>query len=118
MDKIFINDLQIETTIGIYEWEKRIKQIVSIDIVMDADIAKASQSDKIADTLDYKAVSKKEINFVENSKVELVEVLVEKIAKIIIDEFEVPRVKVTVKKPGAIRGSKEVGISIERTQKD
>ena len=85
MDKIFINDLQIETTIGIYEWEKRIKQIVSIDIVMDADIAKASQSDKIADTLDYKAVSKKVINFVENSKVELVEVLVEKIAKIIID---------------------------------
>ena len=118
MDTIFLRDLEVEATIGIYEWEKRIRQKVRIDLEMAIDIAKAAASDSIEDTLNYKAVGKRVAQFVEDSRYELVETLVEKIAEILLNEFQIPWVKVTLSKPGAVRGSKDVGIVIERGTKD
>ena len=114
MDTIFLRDLEIDATIGIFEWEKRIKQKVRIDLEMGTDIAKAAASDAIEDTLDYKAISKRVVQFVENSHYELVETLIEKVAEILLQEFNIPWVRVTINKPGAVRGSRDVGITIER----
>ena len=117
MDIVFIRDLQIETVIGIYDWEKKVRQIVSLDIDMASDIKKAADSDNIDDTLSYKTVAKRLIGFVEQSEFELVEALAEKICEIILGEFNVPWVRLTLNKPGAVRGSKSVGVMIERGQK-
>lgn len=117
MDIIFLRGLQIETTIGIYEWEREVKQPVIIDLEMAADIGKAAQSDAIEDTLDYKAVSKRIITFVEESQFFLVETLTEKIAAILLNEFKVPWLRLTVNKKGAIRSASDVGIIIERGTK-
>jgi len=117
MDIIFINDLQIETIIGIYDWERETKQTISIDLEMASDIRAAANSDAIEDTLDYKAVAKRLIAFVEQSSFQLVETLAERLSEIVRDEFQVPWVKVTLHKPGALRGSKDVGIIIERGRK-
>ena len=117
MDIVFIRDLQIETVIGIYDWERQVRQIISLDIDMASDIQKAAGSDNIEDTLSYKTVAKRLIAFVEQSEFELVEALAEKICEIILKEFEVPWVRLTLNKPGAVRGSKSVGVIIERGQK-
>lgn len=114
MDIIFLRGLQIETIIGIYEWEREIRQTVILDLEMATDIRKAAASDDIENTLDYKAVSKRLISFVENSSFYLVETLAEKIAEIVVEEFSVPWLKLTVNKKGAIRGASDVGIIIER----
>lgn len=117
MDIVFIRDLQIETVIGIYDWERKVRQIISLDIDMATDIQKAASSDNIDDTLSYKTVAKRLIAFVEESEFELVEALAEKICAIILEEFEVPWVRLSLSKPGAVRGSKSVGVIIERGQK-
>ncbi len=117
MDIVFIRDLQIETIIGIYDWERKVRQIISLDIDMASDIKKAADSDNIDDTLSYKTVAKRLIAFVEQSEFELVEALAEKICEIILEEFNVPWVRLTLNKPGAVRGSKSVGVMIERGQK-
>jgi len=114
MDIVFIHDLQIETVIGIYDWERKIRQTISLDLEMATDIAKAAKSDNIDDALSYKTVAKRLIDFVEASEFELVEALAEKICSIILEDFEVPWVKLTLHKPGAVRGSKSVGVIIER----
>ena len=114
MDIVFIKDLQIETVIGIYDWERKIRQTVSLDIEMAADIKKAAKSDKIDDALSYKDVAKRLIEFVEKSEYELVESLAEEVCRIIRDEFDVPWVRLTLHKPGAVRSSKSVGVIIER----
>jgi len=114
MDKIFLDELKVDTVIGIWEWERRIRQTVVIDLEMSADIAKAAATDDVADTLNYKSVAKRVQTFVADSSFQLVETLAERIASIIRDEFEVAWVKVRVNKPGAIRGSKAVGVLIER----
>lgn len=114
MDKIFLTELKVDTIIGIWEWERRIRQTVVIDLEMSADIAKAAATDEVADTLNYKSVAKRVQDFVADSSFQLVETLAEKIAAIIRDEFDVQWVKVRVNKPGAIRGSKDVGVLIER----
>jgi dihydroneopterin aldolase len=114
MDRIFLDELRIETIIGIWEWERKIRQTVIIDLEMSADIAKAAATDDVADTLNYKLVAKRVQEFVGESSFQLVETLAERIAGIIRDEFDVAWVKVTVHKPGAIRGSKDVGVTIER----
>ncbi len=114
MDIVFISDLKIETIIGIYEWERRVRQTISLDLEMDADIARAAATDAIEDTLDYKAVAKRLIEFVGNSDYQLVETLAERIAQIVLDEFDVPWLRLTVHKPGAVRGSRDVGVIIER----
>ena len=116
MDTIFLNEMRVETIVGIWDWERKTKQIVSIDLEMGADIKKAALTDNIEDTLNYKGVSKRIRKFVEDSDFQLVETMAEKIAEIILVEFNVPWVKVRVNKPGAIRGSKDVGVFITRTQ--
>ncbi len=117
MDIVFVEDLRIETVIGIYDWERKIKQTVAIDLEMAFDNRKPAASDKIEDTLDYKAVSKRLIAFVEGSHFELVETLAEKCAQIIREEFRVPWLRLKLSKPGAVRGSKAVGVIIERGEK-
>ena len=117
MDKIFLHELKVETIIGIWEWERKIRQTVIIDLEMSADIAKAAATDDVADTLNYKSVAKRIQGFVADSSFQLVETLAEKIAEIIRDEFDVAWVRVAVHKPGAIRGSRDVGIEIERGER-
>ena len=114
MDKIFLNEMRVETIVGIWDWERKTKQIVSIDLEMGADIKKAAMTDNIEYTLNYKGVAKGIRKFVEDSSFQLVETMAEKIAEIILTEFKVPWVKVRVNKPGAIRGSKDVGVVITR----
>ena len=114
MDIIFLHDMKVETVIGIWEWERKIRQTVSIDLDMSADIRKAAASDSVDDTLNYKSVAKRIQGFVGESSFQLVETLAEKIAAIVLDEFDVVWVRVRVNKPGAIRGAKDVGVLIER----
>ena len=117
MDIIFLKGLSIETVIGIYDWERNIRQTVLIDLEMGTDIRKAAATDDIVYTLDYKAVSKRIITFVEDSNFFLVETLAERITGILIDEFNVPWVRLTLNKKGAISGASDVGIQIERGSK-
>ena len=117
MDIVFIEDLRIETVIGIYDWERKIRQTIAIDLEMAFDNRKPASSDKIDDTLDYKAVSKRLITFVENSHFELVETLAERSAEIVMQEFNVPWLRLKLSKPGAVTGSKAVGVRIERGRK-
>lgn len=114
MDIIFLHDLKVETVIGIWEWERKIRQTVAIDLDMSADIRKAAASDSVDDTLNYKLVAKRVQQFVAESSFQLVETLAEKIAEIVLGEFEVSWVRVKVNKPGAIRGARDVGVLIER----
>ena len=114
MDIVFINDLRIETIIGIYDWERKVKQTISLDLEMGTDIRKSAETDAIEDTLNYKAVAKRLIAFVGESEYQLVETLAEKITDIVLAEFSVPWVRLTVHKPGAVRGSRDVGVIIER----
>ncbi|HMB57587.1 MAG TPA: dihydroneopterin aldolase [Arenimonas sp.] len=116
MDKVFIEALEIECVIGIYDWERKIKQPIVFDIEMDSDNRKPAASDDIADTLDYKAISKRLIQFVSESSFGLVETLAERCCAIIIDEFCVARVRLKLSKIGAVRGAKAVGVIIERSR--
>ena len=118
MDIIYLNDLRIDTVIGIFDWERRIRQTVVFDLEMGADIRKAAASDDIADTLNYKAVAKRLIQFVSESEFQLVETLAEKVAAIILDEFDVPWVRVRLNKQGAVRGARDVGVIIERGRRE
>jgi dihydroneopterin aldolase len=117
MDIIFVRELEIETVIGIYDWERKIKQTIVLDLEMATDIRKAAATDNIDDTLDYKAVSKRLISFVSESEFLLVETLAERIAEIVLNEFSVPWVRLVLNKRGAITGSRDVGIIIERGDK-
>ena len=114
MDKVFIKNLQVETIIGIFEWEREVRQVVSIDLEMEFDNKKAAKSDDIQDALDYKKIGKRVSGYVKKSKHKLVERLAEQIAKIVIKEFPVSSLILSVTKPGALRGSESVGIKITR----
>ncbi|MDA0705236.1 MAG: dihydroneopterin aldolase [Proteobacteria bacterium] len=114
MDKIFLSDLRVETVIGIWDWERKIRQTVAIDLEMSVDIRKAAASDSVKDTLNYRSVAKRIQAFVEESNFHLVETLAENIAAIVLDEFAVAWVQVRVSKPGAISGARDVGVLIER----
>lgn len=114
MDIVFIRDLRIETVIGVYDWEREIRQIVSIDLEMGTDIRPAAVSDHIQDTLDYKAVAKRLIQFIGDSEFQLVETLAQRSADIILNEFNVPWLRLRLSKPGAVTGSQDVGVLIER----
>lgn len=117
MDIIFITELKIETIIGIYDWERKVKQTVCIDLEMGTDIRKSAQSDEIDDTLNYKKVAKRLISYVGDTQFELVETLAEKIADIVREEFNVPWLRLRLAKPGAVRGAKDVGVIIERGER-
>ncbi|MCG7954669.1 MAG: dihydroneopterin aldolase [Candidatus Thiodiazotropha endolucinida] len=118
MDIVFIRDLRIETVIGIYDWEREITQTVVFDLEMGADIKKAAESDAIEDALDYKAVSKRLVSFVRESKFQLVETLAERCADIVLHEFNVHWVRLTLNKIGAVSMARDVGVIIERSRSD
>ncbi len=117
MDIVYISDLRIETVIGIYDWERKIRQVISIDLEMAADNRKAAATESIDDALNYKAVAKRLIAFVEASEFQLVETLAERIAEIVLSEFDVNWLRLKLGKPGAVTGSREVGVIIERGEK-
>ena len=117
MDIIFLGGLEIDTVIGIYDWERTIKQKIVLDIEMGFDIQQAAASDDSAYALDYKQVSDRIVEFVEHSEFFLVEKLIEEIARLLLQEFTIPWVKITLNKKGAISRARDVGIIIERGQK-
>lgn len=114
MDIVFIEDLRIETVIGIYDWERGIRQTVALDVEMAFDNRVPAAGDDIALTLNYKDVSKRLIEYVSQSGFGLVETLAERCAAIILDEFGVSHVRLKLSKPGAVRGARAVGVIIER----
>lgn len=113
-DTVFLRDLQVETIIGIYDWERLTRQTVSIDLEMATDISAAAASDTIEQALNYKSVAKRVIACVEQSRFQLIESLAEALATVLREEFQIPWVMVQVTKPGAIRGARDVGVRIER----
>jgi dihydroneopterin aldolase len=117
-DVIFLRDLKTETIIGIYDWERKIRQTLSFDFEFPGDIRRAAKSDHIDDTLNYKSVAKRVLAFVETTEYQLIETLAEHVAQLILREFAIEWVKVTVSKPGAVRGSRDVGVTITRTRAD
>lgn len=117
MDIIYLRDLRIDTVIGIYDWERRMKQTVVLDIEMATDIRAAANSDNIEDTLNYKDVAKRLFEYVGQSEFELVETLAERITELILKEFNTSWVKLTLNKKGALRGVRDVGVIIERGNK-
>ncbi|MGR5284501.1 dihydroneopterin aldolase [Vibrio maritimus] len=116
LDKVFIEQLEVITTIGVYDWEQEIKQKLILDIEMAHDNAPAGQSDDVADALDYSKVSEAVLNHIENGRFLLVERVAEEVAAIIQKQFNVPWVKIRLAKPGAVPQAKSVGVVIERGQ--
>ncbi len=118
MDIVYIRDLKIETVIGVNDWEREVRQTVSLDLEMATDIRVAAETDDIADTIDYKAVAKRLIDFVEGTDFQLVESIAERVSDIIREEFGVSWVRLRVSKPGAVTGAQDVGVVIERGERD
>ena len=117
MDVVYIRDLKIETIIGINDWEREVRQTVSLDLEMATDIRGAADSDHIGDTLDYKAVAKRLIAFIEASEFLLVEKMAESVSDIVREEFGVTWVRLRIGKPGAVTGAADVGVIIERGER-
>ena len=117
MDIVFLRDLRVETVIGIYEWERNTRQEVVLDLEMATDVRRAAASDDIEDALNYKSVAKRLIAFVEDSRFQLVETLAESCAEIVLKEFGVPWVRLSLNKVGAVRGARDVGVIIERGER-
>ena len=113
-DIIYIKDLRVETIIGIFDWERKVKQEVSIDMEFPFDCKKAAATDSIDDTIDYKAICEGVIKFVEDSSFQLQESLAEGIAALVKEQYNVESIKLRVSKPGALRGAKDVGLVIHR----
>ena len=117
-DRIFLHGLEVECIIGFIEWERRIRQTVVLDVEMPVDCVRAAQSDDVVDTLDYKRVAKRLITFVGASEFKLVETLAHRLALVLLEEFALEWVRISLNKPGAIRHSRDVGVVIERTRAD
>lgn len=118
MDRIFLTALATEAVIGIFDREREIRQRVVIDLEMVVDLRRAAATDSIADTLNYRSVAKRVLAFVEASRFHLVETLAEQIARLVVTEFGLEEVQVTLHKPGAIRHSQDVGVIIRRQRAD
>ncbi len=116
MDIIYIHDLRVETVIGVFDWERRIRQTVVFDIEMAADVARAAASDRLEDTLDYKSIAKRIKQFVADSDFQLVETLAERVAAVVLDEYPVPWIRLKVNKRGAVRDARDIGVVIERAR--
>ncbi|WP_231758602.1 dihydroneopterin aldolase [Microbulbifer elongatus] len=117
MDIVYIRDLKVDTIIGIYDWEREVRQTVSLDLEMAFDIGEAARTDNIEHTLNYKAVAKRLIAFIEGSEFLLVETMAEQAADIVRKEFKVSWLRLRLSKPGAVRGARDVGVIIERGSK-
>jgi dihydroneopterin aldolase len=118
VDKLFVRELRVEAIIGFWEWERRVKQIVSIDLEIATDSRAAARADAVEAALNYERLSQRVLDFVGASQFKLVESLAEAIAKIVVEEFQASWVKVSVAKPGAIPRAREVGVVIERQPSD
>lgn len=114
MDIIYLNNLQVDAVIGIYDWERRTRQRLLLDIEIGVDIRAAAATDNIEDTLNYKAVAKRVIAFVSDSRFHLVETLAENVAGMILNEFNVPWCRLRLNKQGVVKGVRDVGVIIER----
>ena len=114
MDIIFIRELRIETTIGVHSWERQIRQTLILDLELGVDIRPAAVTDCLDDTLNYQAIAQRVNEFTAASAFQLVETLGERIAERLRQEFDIPWLRLTVRKPGAVRGAREVGVIIER----
>lgn len=117
MDIVYIRDLRIDTIIGVFDWERRVRQTISIDLEMATDIRRAAETDDIQYALNYKDVSQRLVDLIEGSEFELVETMAETAANLVREEFGVPWLKMRLSKPGAIRGARDVGLIIERGEK-
>ena len=117
-DRVFLRGLTAECVIGFIEWERRVRQTVVIDLEVPVDCRRAAETDDVADTVDYKKVAKRTLAFVEASEFKLVETLAHRLAMLILEEFGIEWVRLSVNKPGAIRNSRDVGVTIERTRGD
>jgi len=117
-DRIFLRGLTAQCIIGFIEWERRVKQTVVIDLELPVDCRRASTSDDVAETVDYKKVAKRVLAYIEASEFKLVETLAHRLALLLLEEFGMEWVRISVNKPGAIRNSRDVGVSIERSRAD
>ncbi len=117
-DRIFLRGLTAECIIGFIDWERRVKQTVVVDLELPVDCRRASVSDDVADTVDYKKVAKRVLAFMEASELKLVETLAHRLALLLLEEFGLEWVRVSLNKPGAIRNSRDVGVVIERSRAD
>jgi 7,8-dihydroneopterin aldolase/epimerase/oxygenase len=117
-DTIFLRGLEVECLIGFIEWERRIRQKVVIDFELPCDCARAAATDEVDATLDYKKVAKRVVAYVSASEFKLVETLAHRLALLVLEEFGVAWIRLSINKPGAIRGSRDVGVRIERTRAD
>jgi 7,8-dihydroneopterin aldolase/epimerase/oxygenase len=117
-DRIFLRGLTAECVIGFIDWERRVKQTVVVDLELPVDCRQAAVSDEVTDTIDYKKVSKRVLAFIEASEFKLVETLAQRLAMLILEEFAIEWIRLSINKPGAIRNSRDVGVSIERSRAD
>jgi dihydroneopterin aldolase len=114
MDIVYISGLRAQAVIGVYEWERLVRQTLVVDLEMASDTARAAASDAIADALDYAAISQRVLALVEESQYQLIESLAEEVARVVMGEFGVPWLRVRVGKPGAVAEAEDVGVVIER----
>ncbi|MCZ6828729.1 MAG: dihydroneopterin aldolase [Gammaproteobacteria bacterium] len=114
MDIVYIRDLRIDTFIGIYDWEQQVRQTLSIDLEMATDVAATAAANEFSTTLDYKAISDRLLELIENQHFELLESLAEQIAQLLQDEFKVGWLRLRLGKPGAVPAAADVGVLIER----
>lgn len=114
MDKVFIKGLKAETIIGVYDWEREIRQQLLLDIELGTDIQPASKTDDLVLTLDYAAISARVIEYIQAAEFQLIETLAENVAQLLMIEFSIPWLKLTLYKPGAVSDAETVGVIIER----
>lgn len=118
MDQVFVRGLEVETVIGVYDWERGIRQRLVLDLEMAWDISAAAAQDDLRLTLDYAAVSQRLIEYVSSTSFELIETLAERVADVVLGEFQVPWLRLTLTKPGAVKEARGgVGVVIERGQR-
>ena len=117
MDIVFIRDLRIDTVIGIYPWERKVRQTVSLDLEMGHDNRRAAATERVEDALDYSAVAERLKAFIGGAEFQLVETMAEQSAALVMEEFSVPWLRLRVCKPGAVLDARDVGVLIERGSK-
>lgn len=117
MDIVFICGLEIDTVIGVHDWERRVRQTVVLDLELAADIGAAAATDSLVDALDYQAIGDRLVEFVGGSQFRLVETLAERCAALLTGEFGISWLRLRLAKPGALPGARAVGVVIERGER-
>ncbi|HEV3180421.1 MAG TPA: dihydroneopterin aldolase [Steroidobacteraceae bacterium] len=115
-DRIFVHGLTAECVIGFIDWERRVKQKVVVDLELSADCRRTALTDEVSDTLDYRKVVKRVLGYLEASECKLIETLAERLARVLLEEFGLEWVRISLSKPGAFRRSREVGVTVERSR--